>query len=223
MRATCEPHVSEASGHYYKLMHHPKLDAGLIILAAGGGRRAGGPKALKAIDGRPALILWAESYAQTLRGPVIAVVSPTVYSHLDAGAPQLDPPHLKMLINPTPETSGAADSLLIALNELPPNTPTFITPIDCPPVEPRTLELLWAALQEGAQAAIPTHANQEGHPILLSPSSCLAYRAAPTRLDHFLSNSISTQQVAVKDPAVLRNLNTADQWEHLSIEGAPCF
>ncbi len=176
-----------------------------VLLAAGHGRRAGGPKALIAVEGQP---LWLRQ-AQRLRGvglpQVIAVLHPDVALR--------DAPGLRALHGDPDATP--LHSLQRALAATP--GPVLLLPVDCPaPARGVVVRLLAAAARDPlVQAARPVVQDADGvrggHPLWLAAGTCQQLRALDAqrgRLDVFLRGlGAGYVDVPVADRSVLGNFN----------------
>ena len=186
----------------------------VIVLAAGRGLRAGGPKALHRVHNRPWWHIQRKRLA--LVGlPVVWVISDRVRASMtEHGGP---PPDSVIADELSPMfTSVLAGCTAIA--ELHRSTRgVFILPVDVPAPNPTVFNTLARATAHpsAVAAALPTHNSQRGHPVylswplvtsrLLSPST-----PADSRLDHLIEDA--RVEVPVTDPGVLINLNTADDF-----------
>ncbi len=176
-----------------------------VLLAAGHGRRAGGPKALIAVDGQP---LWQQQAQRLLAAGaarVVAVLHPdsalVTLPRLDAlhGDPDATPLH--SLQRALAVTTG----------------PVLLLPVDCPaPERGLVLRLVAAAIRAGdAQAVRPVVATaagvRGGHPLWLAAATVQALRQldpATARLDTFLHGlGAGYVSLPVADARVLGNFN----------------
>lgn len=182
-----------------------------MLLGGGHGRRAGGPKALKLVDGRPWWRLQVERVAADGLRP-LAVLHPGAW---DAPEP------------PLPGEAVAADpdeppflSLRRGLAQVPAATPLWVLPVDCPWPGAAVAAALRAAQAAGPWLAVIPQASDAsgrlrgGHPLALSADAVARLRqltaaqAAATRLDHWLrDHADQVLRLAVADPAVLANHN----------------
>ena len=147
-----------------------------IILAAGEGRRLGGPKALLPIGGTTfgarACALFGGAGA-----PVVVVLGAQEERvRADAGLP----PEATVAVNPR-WREGMLTSVwcgLDAASALGADA-VLLHPVDNPLVAPATIEGVLAALARGATIAVPTHAGRRGHPAGFARGAWPALRAAP--------------------------------------------
>ena len=194
------------------------MNAGLLLLAAGQGRRAGGPKAWHPVRGRPWLA-WQIEAASRLDFDSILVVLPH--------APPKE--HRRLFrtahwtVNPQPDP-GFFTSLIIGLRVLEPrDAPAFVQPVDVPLPDERALQGLLEGLVPGAVAAVPSHRGRGGHPVLLGPQAraeLLAMNLAMpgARLDRWLrAKGPKVRRVETDDPRILLDLDRAEDFQKLEL------
>lgn len=193
-------------------MASSRLPAQVILLAGGQGRRAGGPKATKLVDGRPWWRLQREAIAADA-GPVVVVLHPDAWQA--AEPPQGDEPCAMADPDGPP-----FDSLQRGLALCDAALPALLLPIDCPWPGAEVARALCAAIEPGLLAARPTAVQRDGvrrdgvrrgHPVLLMPAA-MAHLAkldpGSARLDVWLREQGSAvADVAVDDPRILANFN----------------
>ena len=143
-----------------------------LVLAAGAGRRFGGPKALVRWRGR----LLVEHAAGLLRAggctPVLVVLGAAADRVLAAA----DLGGAVPVVNPDWPT-GMASSLRAGLAALPPVDAVVVTLVDTPGLGPEAVRRLVAA---GGEAAVATYRGRRGHPVLLSAAVLGEVAAAAT-------------------------------------------
>lgn len=182
------------------------LPARGVVLAAGQGRRAGGPKALVTVAGEP---LWR---AQVRRLQQRGIGEVTVVLHPRAGK-EASTAGLRLVWG-DPEATPL-HSLQRALAVTP--GPVIVTPVDCP-VPGRAVLVRLVAAADGnrqARAARPVVVDPAGrlggHPLWVSAELCrdlMALNADIHRLDTFLHGlGAGYVDVPVRDPGVLHNFN----------------
>lgn len=178
-----------------------------VLLAAGHGRRAGGPKALKVLDGRPLWRVQASAMVAEF-GCVVAVLHPDAWPDADASLLGCIP------VVGNPDATQLA-SLQRGLAELSRGA-ALVLPIDCPwPGSEVLAAIETAADRSGALAVVPTvdldGQPRRGHPVWLSAAAVaqvLALDPTTDRLDHWLTgHSEQTLLVDVANPAILANYN----------------
>jgi len=187
----------------------------VIVLAAGKSSRAGMPKGLIDVDGRP----WLEHQLDALRRNGLRNIVVVLGHHAERYLPILEQRSVRHATNPAPDR-GPFSSLQVGLAALNPGSSAWVLPLDvpCPSRE------VWMALQQkfaddSSEVVLPTYGGRGGHPVLLSSSMVQALAALPvdhpdSRLDrqiHALSAD-RVGRVEVKDPRVLDNLNTAEDF-----------
>jgi nicotine blue oxidoreductase len=138
-------------------MTAPDRVAGLV-LAAGAGRRFGGPKALAVLDGVRLVDRAAHLLRQAGLDPVVVV----------SGAAELIVPEATVVPNPL-WPSGIGSSLRAGLSHLFDSAAAAVVVVlvDTPWLEPAAVRRL-VEQSDGAPAAIATYDGRRGHPVLLS-------------------------------------------------------
>ncbi len=102
----------------------------------------------------------------------------------DAVAKTIDAYGAQLVRNPAPE-NGQFSSLQIGLRELLDSgcNAAIITPVDCPPLSPASLERLHhaflGALTSGFWAVAPEHDGKHGHPLFANRNLIDAFLSAP--------------------------------------------
>ncbi|HEX9188839.1 MAG TPA: nucleotidyltransferase family protein [Vicinamibacteria bacterium] len=147
-----------------------------ILLAAGEGRRMGGPKALLRLGGATLLARGSTLFAEAGL-PVVAVLGAEASRvRAEAGIPE----GVFVVVNERwPE--GMLTSVwcgLDAAGTLGADA-VLVHPVDNPLVAPATIGAVVAALEAGAAIAVPGHAGRRGHPAGFARSVWSDLRAAP--------------------------------------------
>jgi CTP:molybdopterin cytidylyltransferase MocA len=185
----------------------------VIVLAAGRGVRAGGPKALHTVHARP----WWQAQHDRLRTtglPTMWVVSEHVRAAMQSEGHA--PKHTFLADDSAPMfASIAAGAHAITHLDATPRG-IFVLPVDVP----APAFAIFAALSHTiphtstAVAAIPTHHETRGHPVYLRwpfvTSHILTANPAEARLDQLIGDA--RIEVPVPDASVIVNLNTADDF-----------
>jgi molybdenum cofactor cytidylyltransferase len=185
-----------------------------VVLAAGAGKRIGGPKALLAWpapgSGQPVplAIAHAEERLAAESGRVLLVTrKPMVTSLLGYVRPGID-----LLASDAHDDLGAAGSLAFAFPRLGEVSVVLVTPVDTPPARPETVARLLAALAADPSllAARPVCRGRAGHPVALRRAALSRYAepAPPPLRDHLHALGDACAGVDVTDPTVLIDLNT---------------
>ena len=147
-----------------------------IILAAGRGARAGGPKALLTLDGETFLARVARLLLRPGIGRVTAVVGHESERVLRESALPAD---VATIVNRR-HAEGMLTSILAGLDEAEAAGADAILlhPVDHPLIGPATLDAVIAALRRGAPIAVPSHEGRRGHPAGFARVAWAALRAA---------------------------------------------
>lgn len=175
-----------------------------VVLAAGAGRRMGQPKGLLRWRGR-SLVAWA---VRTLRDggadPIVAsVADPRVAAAARAAGAR-----------PVPGGATMLASLRAALAALPPTVDgALVLPVDVPGVQPTTVAALRDA--SAAAAAVPVYAGRWGHPVWLRRDHWADLADPGPRGLESLLMRLDPVLVPVDDPAILRDVDTPDDWRAL--------
>jgi CTP:molybdopterin cytidylyltransferase MocA len=148
-----------------------------VILAAGEGRRAGGPKALLRAGSETFLARAVRLYSRPGVDVVLAVLGHQAGRvAAEAGLPA----GLTLVENPR-HGEGMLSSILCGLDaaQAAGADAVLVHPVDHPLVEPETVDRVVAALAAGAVIAVPSHQNRRGHPGGFARAAWPALRAAP--------------------------------------------
>ena len=133
-----------------------------LLLAAGAGRRMGGPKALVELDGEPLVRRGVRLLAAGGCEPVVVVVGAAAdrVRPLCAGAQVVEAPDWA-----TGMAASLRAGLAAAVGEA-----CVVALVDQPGVTPAAVERLLAAHRGGAVAAVATYAGRPRNPVLLDRS-----------------------------------------------------
>jgi nicotine blue oxidoreductase len=133
-----------------------------LLLAAGAGRRMGGPKALVELDGEPLVRRGVRLLRDGGCDPVVVVVG--------AAADRVRPLCDGAQVVEAPDWStGMAASLRAGLAALD-AAACVVALVDQPRVTPAAVQRLRAAHTDGARAAVATYAGRARNPVLLDRS-----------------------------------------------------
>jgi CTP:molybdopterin cytidylyltransferase MocA len=148
-----------------------------VVLAAGSGRRMGGPKALLRI-GRESFLA---RVGRLLTRPGVASVIAVVGEAAERVAAEARPPVGVTLVENSRPQEGMLSSLLRGLDEAEAAgaDAILVHPADHPLVAPATVDEVVAGLQAGAVIVVPTHGSRRGHPGGFARAAWAALRAAP--------------------------------------------
>ena len=180
------------------------------LLAAGRGRRAGGPKAWLEHQGRPLLLRQLDFLLERFAPEDISVsiqkswASRCAALHAGVRWVEVDP------------DSPPMASLLEILRARPGRSWMFFYHVDMPVWEPGLFEALYErslGVAPDLDAVVPTFQGRRGHPVLLSPSSIeelLKVDPARERLDEWLkARKVSALELPFA--CVLQNWNSPPQ------------
>lgn len=177
-----------------------------LLLAAGGGRRAGGPKAWLLHDGRPLLESQLAFLLTRFRPEEIFVSVQTGWLSRCA---ELQPSVRWIAAEPE---NPALDSLLRLLKvaSAAPDW-AFLYHVDMPVWQPALFDALAARAGEAAScdAVVPEFNGKRGHPVLLSPDAQeMLQKCDPglDRLDHWL-RARKVEAVETSFSCILENWN----------------
>lgn len=148
-----------------------------IILAAGEGRRMGGPKALLPIDGTTFLAHVSRLFARPDIALVVVVLGAEAERvRREAG---LDD-EVRVAVNER-WREGMLSSVWCGLDvaESQGVDAVLLHPVDNPLVRPATVDAVLAALAAGALVAVPSHGGRRGHPAGFARDAWPALRTAP--------------------------------------------
>ena len=194
----------------------------VIVLAAGAGKRFGGPKALIPWPGQggaevPLGVAHLIARAECARR--ILVVRTEVAAAL---APLALPPGASLCLSSADDALGPAGSIAAELAELDreeapaldDDTLLMITPVDCPPARAETVRALLARLGavDRPMAARPIHSGRRGHPVVIRLGAAReAYRAPSPPSLRDLLRALGDRAVdqPVDDPNVLVDFDSA--------------
>jgi len=178
------------------------------LLAAGRGRRAGGPKAWRDCAGRPLL----ERQIEFLRGVIpTGGIAASVQAGWEERCRALRGGVRWVAVDPA---APALASVLALAKALPLDRWTFLLHVDMRVWEPGIFRALAgripAAESAGVEALVPVQAGRRGHPVLLSPrlkEALAALDPARDRLDLWL-RSRRVAEIEAASPCIHDNWNS---------------
>jgi CTP:molybdopterin cytidylyltransferase MocA len=161
------------------------LSCQAYLLAAGRGRRAGGPKAWRDCEGKPLLERQLGFLVEVLSLDNVAV---SIQADWMERCRDLEPSVVWVPVDPEAPVLAAVLALARAL---PLTRPTFLYHVDMRVWEPEVFGLLErrADSSQEADAWVPLEGGRRGHPVLLSPrlrDGLLALDPDQDRLDLWL-------------------------------------
>lgn len=183
------------------------------VLAAGSGKRIGGPKALLAWPGGkgkevPLAVAHAEARLAAESARVLVVTRKAMMKPLLRHVR----PGLDLLASDAAEDLGAAGSLAFAAPRLGDADLVIVTPVDAPPAKAETVAKLVEALRAAPtmRAARPVYKGRAGHPVVLRREALGRYAepSPPPLRDHLRALGAAVVDVDVNDAMVLVDLNT---------------
>jgi CTP:molybdopterin cytidylyltransferase MocA len=175
-------------------------DLRVRLLAAGQGRRAGGPKAWGSY-GDKTLLEVQVGFLATVTSPENIDIA--IQGEWLERCRELSPRVNWIAADPESEPLSSLQALLKAT----PRARSFVLHVDMPVFDLR----VWRALAAAPGDAVPVHEGRRGHPVLLSSETLdevARLDPATGRLDRFLRGRKMTE-VAVATDVILANLNEA--------------
>lgn len=185
-----------------------------IVLAAGRGRRIGGPKGLLVCRGVPLALAHARRMLEAGASEVIVASTPEVADTITW------PARVRAVVSRAPDPAG---SLAIALRATTTaDSAIAITPVDVLPASVTTFALLYEELQDPhVLAATPVQDDRGGHPALVDRRALEAYAWSPpfpTLHETLKKLGDRRVRVTVSDRAVTSDIDTArDAERHLGV------
>lgn len=170
------------------------------LLAAGRGKRAGGPKAWGPYGGQTLLEVQV-GFLATVTAPENIDIA--IQGEWLERCRELSPRVNWVAADPEGEALASLQALLKAT----PRARSFVLHVDMPVFDLR----VWRALAAAPGDAVPVHEGRRGHPVLLTAETLDEVKRldpATGRLDQFLRGR-SVAEVAVSTDVILANLNEA--------------
>ena len=151
-----------------------------IVLAAGTGRRMGGPKVLLTLDGHPLIRLHVARLLEVGCASVTIVVRPEAEGRVRDLLSAFVRPAVELVAVCTEAQSESLDAALRHMHCARTDT-LIVTPIDLLPAEVTTHRVLQAALGVTIVAATPMHAGRGGHPVVVRRAALEPSELPPLR------------------------------------------
>jgi CTP:molybdopterin cytidylyltransferase MocA len=149
-----------------------------VVLAAGEGRRLGGPKALLSIGGTSFLAHVCGQFSAAGVTEIVAVLgAQAARVRAEAGMPE----GVTVVVNED-WPRGMLSSVCHGIAAAEDADAVLVHPVDNPSVTPATIRRVVTALEAGALIAVPSHAGRRGHPAGFSRSVWPALREAAPEL-----------------------------------------
>lgn len=166
-----------------------------VLLAAGGSKRLGFPKALARFGRRTALQIAAENVrAARLRPPIVVLGHAAEFLR-----PYADEIGARVVVNVRWQTGGQISSVQAGLRAVPRGATGFLLyPVDYPLITPDVVRALLRAFARHPTASIvlPTCRGHGGHPVL--------FRANLRREIESLGSRRTLRDVVYRDPSRIR-------------------
>ena len=189
-----------------------------LVLAAGAGRRAGGPKALLRLSGRTFLERAVEAFRHPYAARVYAVLGHEAERVRREAGPLGG---VSILENPAYET-GMLSSVLVGLEaaERDGMDAVLMHPVDHPFIDPTTLARVVDGLQGGGVIVVPSWDRRRGHPAGFARAAWPALRtASPDEGARAVLARHPEWVVHVEgDPKCLVGVNTPEDYERIRRE-----
>ncbi len=185
-----------------------------LILAAGGARRMGRPKALLDVDGERFIDRAVRVLREGGCGEIFVVAAELPELHeavRELGA--------VLVRNPGP-ASEQIDSVRLGLRALPhDSTAAAVLPVDCPLVSPATVQsLAAAAARTTLPIVLPMYNRMGGHPVILRRPfyDVVLGTNHPEGLSGLiLQHGHDVELVTVTDPGILVDVDTPEEYARL--------
>lgn len=186
-----------------------------IVLAAGEGRRMGGPKALLRIEGASFLA----RVASLLNRPgVESVVAVLGHEARRVREQALVDPCVRLVVNET-YPAGMLSSILRGLDEAEAlgADAALIHPVDHPLVEATTVDRVVASLREGTRIAVPRYEGRRGHPAGFAREAWWSVRAADPAVGarQVLRDHPDWVREVDGDPGAVAGIDTPEDYRRL--------
>jgi len=190
----------------------------VLVLAAGGGTRFGGPKALATFD-RSRLVPGEQESERTfleiiVGGLPLAKVTVVIGASADEAQEHHRALDVRWVRNVVWDSTDMMASLRLGLAACGASEPALVWPVDCPHADHDLVLALERAVADAPcpWAAVPHHAGLPGHPIALSPRACAELVASDlgTLREWLEGHRDEVARLDWPNPCVLLNVNTPE-------------
>jgi CTP:molybdopterin cytidylyltransferase MocA len=190
-----------------------------IVLAAGEGRRMGGPKAFVRLGDESFLARACRLLADAGIDSVVAVLgAQAARAQAEAGVPA----RVRVVVNEA-WRDGMLSSVWLGLDAVETDSPdaVLLLPVDHPFVTTETIRRVRAALESGAPIAVPVHDGRRGHPGGFARALLPELRAAsPERGARAVLATQPGRVVHVPgDPGCVEGIDTPEDLERALLAG----
>lgn len=200
-----------------------RVSPSTVVLAAGRGRRLGGPKALLCWPLLPQkwIVPLAAAHVEARHESerVVVVTRADLADVLyEVARTTFAPPGKgRLVVSTADDALGPAGSLGAAVIAGLPGDVVLVTPVDCPPASGKTVMALLDALEgePGAIAAKPRFEGRGGHPVAIRAAALDRYRDPdpPPLRDHLRSLGDRVLSVPVGDATVRIDIDEPADFE----------
>lgn len=192
-----------------------------IVLAAGHGRRMGGPKALLLAHGEPLVLAHVRAWTAAGIAPIVIATSRAIADTVDSLMGSR--PDVHVAISDAPDPAGSllvGLEAIVACGELERASFVAITPVDTLPPADETLRALIDAMcfgpgTEPPIAIVPSFGGRGGHPVIASVAwvkSWSSGESMPLR-DRLRAAGDKVLRLVVEDPRVRSDLDRPEDFE----------
>ena len=203
-----------------------------VILAAGDSSRMGRDKALLPWPPVSANLPSRNSFLSSairLFAPQVDIVLVVAGRNAPQLAPIVYANGASLVVNPDPDR-GQFSSLQTGLQAVLDHgrDAAMITLVDRPPVRPDTVQRLQEAFARAVLsykwAVVPEYQGKHGHPVMAAREMIEAFLRAPDSsnardIEH--AHQAQIEYLPIDDPWITTNVDTPQQYEALSLSGAP--
>lgn len=177
---------------------------GVVVPAAGEGRRLGMPKAFARLGGVPFAARVVEA-ASAVASDVVVVLGAR------AGEAAASVPRPARVVVNDAWAAGRTGSVKVGVRALGPVDAFLVWPVDVPLAGARDAAALVHAFEATGRAAVPVHGGERGHPVLL-PASFAPQVLALGDHDplHLVVRAADPVEVPAAGPGVLLDINTRE-------------